>query len=81
MAHAVRPTIEDELQEFRESGINPDWTDVSSYFSRLEQTCISVNHALLLGEGRLRKSAMGLVDRKPTTNELKNVLRAVRVFL
>ncbi|MHC4544416.1 MAG: hypothetical protein ACYSYL_07800 [Planctomycetota bacterium] len=36
-----------------------------------------MNHALLLGQGRLRKSAIGLVDRKLTANELKNVLRAV----
>jgi N-acyl-D-amino-acid deacylase len=58
-------------------GIKPGWTDVASYFSRLERTGISVNHALLLGQGRLRKNAIGLVDRKLTANELKNVLRAV----
>lgn len=77
VAPLKRADIKDELPEFRELGINPDWTDVASYFSRLEQTCISVNHALLLGQGRLRKSAIGLVDRKLTANELKNVLRAV----
>ena len=69
--------IKDEIQEFRELGITPDWTDVASYFSRLERTRISVNHAFLLGQGRLRKSAIGLVDRKLTTGELKSVLRAV----
>ena len=69
--------IKDEQQEFREFGIRPDWTDVASYFSRLERTGISVNHALLLGQGRLRENAIGLVDRKLTDSELKNVLRAV----
>jgi N-acyl-D-amino-acid deacylase len=77
VAPLKREDIKDELQEFRELGIRPDWTDVASYFSRLERTGISVNHALLLGQGRLRKSAIGLVDRKLTANELKNVLRAV----
>jgi len=77
VAPLKRADIEDELQEFLELGIRPDWTDVASYFSRLERTRISVNHALLLGQGRLRKSAIGLVDRKLTANELKNVLRAV----
>ena len=77
VAPLKRADIEDELQEFRELGISPDWTDVASYFARLERTRISVNHALLLGQGRLRKSAIGLVDRKLTTDELKNVLRAV----
>ena len=77
VAPLKRVDIKDELQEFRELGINPDWTDVASYFSRLERTGISVNHALLLGQGRLRKSAIGLVDRKLTADELKKVLRAV----
>jgi N-acyl-D-amino-acid deacylase len=77
VAPLKRADIKDELQEFREMGINPNWTDVTSYFSRLERTRISVNHAFLLGQGRLRKSAIGLVDRKLTTDELKNVLRAV----
>jgi len=72
-----RADIKDEVEEFRELGISPDWTDVDSYFSKLEQTRISVNHALLLGQGRLRKNAIGLVDRKLTADELKNVLRAV----
>jgi len=77
VAPLKRADIIEEQQEFREMGIRPDWTDVSSYFSRLERTGISVNHALLLGQGRLRKNAIGLVDRKLTADELKNVLRAV----
>lgn len=77
VAPLTRADIKDELQEFRELGINPDWTDIASYLLRLERTRISVNHALLLGQGRLRKSAIGLVDRALTAGELKNVLRAV----
>ncbi len=77
VAPLKRSSNKDDLQEFQELGIVPDWTDVASYFRRLEQTRISVNHAFLLGQGRLRKNAVGLVDRKLTTNELKTVLRAV----
>lgn len=77
VAPLKRADIKDEIQELRELGIKPGWTDVASYFSRLERTRISVNHALLLGQGRLRKNAIGLVDRKLTANELKNVMRAV----
>jgi N-acyl-D-amino-acid deacylase len=69
--------IKNEQEEFGESGNRSDWTDVASYFSRLERTGISVNHALLLGQGRLRKNVIGLEDRKLTADELKNVLRAV----
>ncbi len=77
VAPLKRADIKDEVEEFRELGIRPDWTDVASYFSKLEQTRISVNHALLLGQGRLRKNVIGLVDRKLTADELKNVLRAI----
>ncbi|MHC4087862.1 MAG: N-acyl-D-amino-acid deacylase family protein [Planctomycetota bacterium] len=77
VAPLKRADIKDEVQEFRELGIRPEWIDVASYFSRLEQTRISVNHALLLGQGRLRKNAIGLVDRKLAADELKKVLRSV----
>ena len=53
------------------------WTDVSSYFSVLEKTGISVNHALLLGQGTIRLNAIGMVDRPLTQDERKGVLRAV----
>ena len=54
-----------------------DWTDLASYFAKVEQTGISLNHALLLGQGTLRQNAVGLVDRPITADELKAVIRAV----
>jgi N-acyl-D-amino-acid deacylase len=57
--------------------IRVDWTDVASYFSRLEKDKVSVNQALLLGQGTLRESLIGNVDRPLTQDELKAILRTV----
>ncbi len=65
-------------QQMREDDDIPaDWTDVASYFARVEETGISVNHAMLLGQGTLRQNAVGMVDRTLTADELKAVIRAV----
>jgi len=64
-------------QMSEEDDIVADWSDVASYFERLEQAGISLNHALLLGQGTLRRNAVGLVDRPLTEDELKAVIRAV----
>jgi N-acyl-D-amino-acid deacylase len=60
-----------------EEGIQADWTDIASYCARVEQTKTSINQALLLGQGTLRRNAIGLVNRPLTSDELKSVLRAV----
>ncbi len=61
-----------------EDDIPADWTDVASYFAKVEQTGISINHVLLLGQGTLRQNAVGLVNRPLTEDELKVVIRAVQ---
>ena len=58
-------------------GIEADWTGVASYCARIERTGISVNHALLLGQGTLRAAQVGEVNRPLGQDELKGVLRAV----
>ena len=69
---------EDRRRSWREEeGVEADWSDVASYFTRLEETHISVNQILLLGQGTLRSNAIGLVDRPLTTDELKSVLHSV----
>ena len=60
-----------------DTGVEADWSDVASYFGRLEKTGVSLNQALLLGQGTLRQNAIGLVDRPLSPDELKGVLRAV----
>lgn len=59
------------------TGLEASWTDVASYFERLEDVGISINQALLLGQGTLRQNLIGLVDRPLTADELRAILRAV----
>jgi N-acyl-D-amino-acid deacylase len=61
----------------RVSGARPGWTDVGSYFQVLEEEGISVNHALLLGQGTLRQAVAGSHDRALTPDEMATVLRMV----
>lgn len=79
--HSAAPLRGVDLQErrkaFVEEGIAATWTDVASYFNLLEETGISVNHALLLGQGTLRRNAVGMVDRPLSAEERAQVLAAV----
>ncbi|MBI1850965.1 MAG: D-aminoacylase [Planctomycetes bacterium] len=60
-----------------DASVKADWTDVASYAERLEKARISVNHAILVGQGTLRRSVVGLADRPLTPDETKQLLRAV----
>ena len=53
------------------------WTDVASYFEVLEKTGISLNHALLLGQGTLRSNLIGSVNRELTPDEMVMLLKSV----
>ena len=69
--------VEDRKKEYRDEGVTSDWSSVASYLARLEKTGISINQALLLGQGTLRENAIGNVDRPLAAEELAAVLRAV----
>ncbi len=67
--------------EWQEDGIDADWTDVASYLARVEKAGISVNHALLVGQGTLRSNAIGDVDRLLSAEEMRTVARALEEAL
>ncbi len=64
-----------ELEERYE--IQAPWTGVDGYFKAIEEVRISLNHALLLGHGVLRESAIGRENRPLNDVEMKGVLQAV----
>ncbi len=78
-AAPLRGIGSDEIRKnwLANEGIEADWTDVASYCSRIERTGISVNHALLLGQGTIRAAQVGEVNRPLAQDEMKGVLRAV----
>jgi N-acyl-D-amino-acid deacylase len=68
---------DENRKDWKENDIDADWTDVASYFARIEKTRVSLNQAMLLGQGTLRENAIGMADRPLTADEMKGVLRAV----
>jgi N-acyl-D-amino-acid deacylase len=69
--------LEDRKKSMDEDDIHVDWTDIGSYFARLEKDRISINQALLIGQGTLRESVIGNIDRPLNDDEMKQILRQV----
>lgn len=68
---------EERRLEFEKDGVRADWTDVASFFSRLESTKAALNQALLAGQGTLRENAIGPVGRPLASEERAAVLKAL----
>jgi N-acyl-D-amino-acid deacylase len=64
-------------KDWRDAGVDAAWTGVGAYCDMLDKAGLSINQALLLGQGTLRSNAIGPVDRPLTPDELQAVLRAV----
>jgi N-acyl-D-amino-acid deacylase len=73
--------VAERREEWRDDGLDADWTDVASYLARVEKAGISLNHALLVGQGTLRSNAIGDVDRPLSTEEMRSVVRALEEAL
>ncbi len=73
--------VAERREEWKDDGIDADWTDVASYLARVEKAGISVNHALLVGHGTLRSNAIGDVDRPLSAEEMRAVARALEEAL
>jgi N-acyl-D-amino-acid deacylase len=68
---------EADRRSYREQGIEATWTGVASYCDFLDRTGVSINQALLVGQGTIRTNAIGNVDRRLAPDELAAVIRAV----
>jgi len=64
-------------REHREAGVETSWTGVASYCDALDRAGMSVNQALLVGQGTVRTNTIGNIDRRLHADELTAVLRAV----
>ncbi len=70
--------VDDRRKAFLDDeGIRADWTDVASYFIRVERTGVSTNQSLLLGQGTLRSNVIGEANRVLDADEIKTLLRAI----
>lgn len=60
-----------------EYGVDVAWTDFASFAEALESVGISVNHAMLLGQGTLRSNVAGAENRPLSHEEMGRVMRAL----
>ncbi len=51
------------------------WEGVAGYFETMEELGISLNQALLVGQGSLRRATIGLEDRQPSEDERRLMAR------
>lgn len=64
-----------EQRGLKSNGITLDWSDLSGFLRRVEDSGIAINIATLAGHGTLRKRAMGFAERRPDAGELDTMRR------
>ena len=52
----------------------PEWDGFGQYLQRVDEIAPSVNVAVLMGHGSLRNGALGMAQRPPTVDELRQML-------
>jgi N-acyl-D-amino-acid deacylase len=72
---------EQDRKSWKEDGVDANWGDVASYFSRLERERFAVNQALLVGQGTVREFVVGPADRPATPDESKAMVRLLEQAL
>jgi N-acyl-D-amino-acid deacylase len=73
--------VEDARRRAAVDGLTVDWSDVQSYFSRIERGGFAVNQALLVGQGTLRTGVVGAADRPATPDEIGAMTRLLEAAL
>jgi N-acyl-D-amino-acid deacylase len=72
---------EEARRDMARDELKLDWTDVGSYFARLERSTFAVNQALPVGQGTLREGIVGADDRPATPDEVKAMVASVEAAL
>lgn len=73
------PWLEERTAVYRDLySLDHTWRGVRDYFARLETAGISENFGLLIGHNTLRGSAMGGVNRTPSTEELEAMIQGAQ---
>jgi N-acyl-D-amino-acid deacylase len=73
--------LDEERRDAATDGQTVDWSDVATYFARIEKTRFSVNQALLVGQGTLRTGVVGSADRPATPDEMSLMTRTLEAAL
>ena len=70
--------LEERKKSYREQfGLELNWTDLKGYNKKIEENGISLNYCQLIGHNTVRASVAGIVDREPSSGEMKKMERII----
>ena len=80
--YSAAPIFGSALEERRKSykeqfGLDLNWTDLNEYNKKIEENGISLNYCQLIGHNTIRASVAGVIDREPSSDEMKKMERIV----
>lgn len=71
-------TLDERKKSYKEQfGLELNWTKLNGYSKKIEEKGISLNYCQLIGHNTVRASAMGVVDREPSPDEMKKMERII----
>lgn len=68
---------ENKSELAKDHGLDAEWTDIRSFFSRLERSGLALNYSTFVGHGTVRGAVMGQGDRAPAADELAKMKELV----
>ncbi|MBI3582491.1 MAG: D-aminoacylase [Nitrospinae bacterium] len=71
------PLLERKKSYKEQFGLDLNWTKLKGYNKKIEENGISLNYCQLIGHNTVRASVAGVVDRKPSSDEMKEMERIV----
>ncbi len=81
-AAPINNRILEDMRSWRQQyNVEVDWTDLGGYFRSLEARKPALNVATFVGATQVRRYVVGLDDRLPTPEELKQMKELVRIAM
>ncbi|MBI5750030.1 MAG: D-aminoacylase [Nitrospinae bacterium] len=71
------PLLERKKSYKEQFGLDLNWTKLKGYNKKIKENGISLNYCQLIGHNTIRASVAGVVDREPSSDEMKKMERIV----
>ncbi|KPL01784.1 MAG: hypothetical protein AMK75_03900, partial [Planctomycetes bacterium SM23_65] len=76
-----REALDRRIAAYERGDLEITWNDIDGYIAEAERRGCSVNRVLMVGHNMVRGSVMGYVDRPPSSDEMKQMVREVEIAL
>ena len=73
--------LDRRIAAYERGDLEITWNDIDGYIAEAERRGCSVNRVLMVGHNMVRGSVMGYVDRPPSSDEMKRMVREVEIAL